>query len=130
MKTIAKRKTAVRAARPTALSFSDKPAKPSEYLPARPTSQRQIVWVLILDTEYGLNATSHASEQQAKDALYAYVKKWWDTEVNGRCLMDERSSIDDRIELPTDRQKAMDIYFSNEGASDERAEIVWTVLNA
>ena len=58
------------------------------------------VYTLDIDHKYGHDLYIHRTKEGAMASLYAYVSKWWDFEISG-------------IPMPEDRDAAIQKYFEN-----------------
>jgi hypothetical protein len=67
------------------------------------------VWVMRIDHQDGNDTRVFRSRSAAVNAVFAYIKEWWNRRVNAN------------EPIPTDKDAAIDRYF--ECADDERFEI-------
>jgi len=66
------------------------------------------LFILVIDTKYGTDATAHATEESAREELYEYVADNWGA-----------FQIEDHGELATlDRDAAIDAYFREHFCQD------------
>lgn len=56
------------------------------------------LWLLAVEHRHGRDESVHASEEDARNTLHAYVEEWWDREVRD-------------APIPPDRDRAIDAYF-------------------
>lgn len=59
----------------------------------------ETVWALVIENEYSTEVSLHCTEEQGKDAQYAYVQEWWGQDIG------------EDTSMPTDRDEAIREYY-------------------
>lgn len=59
-----------------------------------------IIWILTIEHRHGTNVYAHQTKAGAEESLMEYVDEWWDSEMDG-------------AKIPENRDEAIDGYFSS-----------------